>query len=157
MSYSTIKACIKGAGRYLSIDAKGMSAYAQAGAGAVSSTTTLGPLSTLWIECYSNGTCSIRAPNAPGVYLRLDNPNNAVFNGGGVGVANCQYWKEGTPGNSREVFALRTQTDGSCAIESVSQPGNFLRMHEGGVVNLQFWAKGTNVGNCEILQVWLLN
>ena len=89
--------------------------------------------------------------------LRLDNPNNAIFNGAGIGIANCQYWKDGVPGNARELLALRTQTDGSCAIESVTQPGNYLRMNNEGGVNLQFWAKGATIGGGEILQVWLLN
>jgi len=159
MSYPSIKVCIKGnlSGRYLNIDANGMSAFNQDGSGTVNGTTTLTAFSTLWLECYPNGTCAIRAPGAPGVYLRFDNSTNASHNDDGVGIVNCQYVKEASPPDGKEIFALRSQTDGSCAIESVSQPGNFLRMAADGVVNLQFWAPNTKIIGSEIVSILLLN
>lgn len=142
MSYTTLKVVIKAQrfDRFLAIVGNGMSTFSEPGAGSVSSSKALRPLSILQMDKYDNGTISIRAPNQPGVFLRLGyrftDDHSWVWNG--FGTVNCQYFKENVPyPDGKEIFRLRGHPDGSSSVKSVAHPGVYLRMDEEGIVDCQ--------------------
>ncbi|KAH9217578.1 hypothetical protein DL95DRAFT_459184 [Leptodontidium sp. 2 PMI_412] len=147
MSFITLKVTIKSDhfDRFFAIDGKGMLAFTMAGAGSVTSSPALGPLSILYMDKYDNGTISIRAPNNPGVFLRLDanDENKQTWGGNGFGTVNCQYFRENLPHpDGKEILRLRAHPDGSSSLESVEDPGVFLRMDKLGTMNCQWYGAG---------------
>ncbi|KAG4434005.1 hypothetical protein IFR05_010520 [Cadophora sp. M221] len=101
MSFITLKVAINSdhSGRFIAIDGEGMSAFKMSRAGSETSSNALGPPSILYMDKYDNGTISIRAPNNPGVFLRLDvgNSNEKTWAESGFGTVNRQYFKSNMP------------------------------------------------------------
>ncbi|CZS92944.1 uncharacterized protein RAG0_03438 [Rhynchosporium agropyri] len=133
--------------RFLVIDGDGISSFVEPGFGNVTSSKTLGPLSTLYMDRYNNNTVAIRAPNHPGVFLRLDadDKNEHTFGWAweGFGVANCQYSKENLPARGgKETFEIVAHPDGAVSFRSVAYPGAYLRMDDVGKVNCQCYGEG---------------
>ncbi|CZR67863.1 uncharacterized protein PAC_17762 [Phialocephala subalpina] len=161
MSFIVVKVAIKSDrfGNFLRIDAEGMNTYSSTGSVSVTGSITQDHLSVLYPELYSDGTCSIRAPDAPGCYLRMKIDASPDFQDAGVGHANCQYWLEHMGVNpGLENLRLRSLGDGTGAIESVAFPGNFLRMDEDGNVNCQYHGEAIRIpeGAWERFQVLLM-
>ncbi|KAH8662857.1 hypothetical protein BGZ60DRAFT_412154 [Tricladium varicosporioides] len=173
MEYTTIggshivtQVCIKSVAfnRFLSINGGGMTAFEGNGGGSVTSTTAIDASSSLLLEHFGNGYFTVRVPNNPGAYLRLDASTlfeSKQANPNGSGTANCQYYASNRPPpfESYELFRLRGGGhDGAVAIESGAFPGVFLRMDGEGVVNGQFYGAGAQppTGSWEMFTVQLI-
>ena len=127
-------------GKYVTLDASGLTSPAEAGAGTAGVATFVGPYETFQLINNSDGTVSFACTAFKNVYLRAD--GRGVCCPPGVGVVNAQFGL----GPQEKFFLRRPEKsgrnyNGSVGLELAAFPGRFLRLCDSNL-HVQGWMRG---------------
>lgn len=127
-------------GKYIRLDASGLTSFQPAGGGKVGTQTYIGTYETFILRNFPDGLYSFESSVFPNTFLRLDGASVKAGElvGPGGGTVNAQFGSF-----DLEKFHIRSKDSGTVeakgivGIESQHYPGRFLRMGGDDIVNVQ--------------------
>ncbi|KAF8458651.1 hypothetical protein BGX38DRAFT_459680 [Terfezia claveryi] len=126
-------------GKYVTLDASGLTGFAQAGAGTAGISLFVGPNETYRLINNADGTVSFACTAFTNVYLSADGRGVATPSTSAGGIVNAQFGL----GLSEKFFIRRPENagktyNGIVGLELAAFPGRFLRLEGGSnVLNIQ--------------------
>jgi len=128
-------------GKYLTLDASGLTEFAKSGAGTAGIATFVGPNEKFRLINNSDGTVSFACTAFNNVYLRADGRGVGCHSGTAGGAINAQFGL-----GSQEKFFLRRPENagktynGSVGLELAAFRGRFLRLQgDQNLLHIQGW------------------